>query len=58
MKIFCNTLPIDQYIAEKLEMLRKEFHIKPKVHEVAHLQSLKNEIQVDNYIRDLFRKYL
>ena len=45
------------YIEEKLEVL-KEFCIKPKAYELNHLNSLTSEIQVDNYIRDLFHKYL
>lgn len=58
MRLNYNTLSLEEYIEEKLNMLKNEFKIKPKAHELMHLKSLKNEIQVDNYIRDLFKKYL
>lgn len=45
------------YIQEKLDIL-SEFCIKPKTSEIKHLESLASEIQVDNYVRDLFHKYL
>ena len=45
------------YIEEKLELL-KELAIYPKAYELRHLESLTSEIQVDNYVRDLFKKYL
>ena len=48
---------MEEYIKEKLELL-DEFCIKPKTNELRHFESLTSEIQIDNYIRDLFKKYL
>ena len=46
-----------KYIQEKLELL-EELAIHPKAYELKQLKSLTSEIQVDNYVRDLFNKYL
>lgn len=51
-------MTLDKYIEQKLNFLGEHFKIHPKANEILHLQSLKNEIQVDNYIRDLLKKYL
>lgn len=59
MKIITyGTLTLEQYIEEKLKMLKVEFKIRPKCFEIDHLKSLTSEIQVDNYVRDLYKKYL
>ena len=52
-----STMTLEEYIEEKLELL-KEFAIHPKAYELRHFESLTSEIQVDNYVRDLFKKYL
>lgn len=52
------TLTLEQYIEEKLKMLRTEFKVFPKCFEIEHFKELKNEIQVDNYVRSLLKKYL
>lgn len=46
------------YVDEKLEMLRKDFYIRPNKKQVLHMQTLKSEIAVDNYCRKLFMKKL
>lgn len=50
--------PLDKYIEDKLQLLGEQFKIKPKAYEISHLHSLKTEMQVDAYVRDLFKKYL
>lgn len=50
------TMSLDEYIEEKLRMLKKDFHMKLTKSEIEHMKGLKNDIQVDNYARDLFRK--
>lgn len=52
------TVPLPQYIEDKIRMLQKDFYIRPRAHELKHLRSLKSEMAVDRYIRDLFNKYL
>jgi len=52
-----DTTTMKAYIKEKLDVLN-DFYIKPKANEIKHLKSLTSEIQVDNYVRDLFNKYL
>lgn len=44
---------LKQYIKEKIRMLKKDFFIKLTDEQIAHMKSLKNEIQVDNYAHDL-----
>lgn len=59
MKVMtCNTLTLEQYITEKLNMLTQEFKFKLTKSETSHLCSLKTETAVDRYVRDLFKKYL
>lgn len=54
----CDTLTLDEYIEEKLKMLGQDFCIRLKKHEIKHFHTFKTEVQVDNYVRDLLRKYL
>lgn len=49
----CNDMPLPQYIKAKLKMIQKEFMIKMTAEQIAHMQSLKSEIAVDNYAHDL-----
>lgn len=59
MKIMTyNTLTIEEYITEKLNMLTQEFTFKLTKGEIAHLCGLTTEGAVDRYVRDLFKKYL
>lgn len=51
-------VPLPKYIEIKIKMLRKDFCIKPNADELTHLRSLKSEMSVDRYVRDLFNKYL
>ena len=44
---------LKQYVKEKIRMLKKDFMIKMTDEQIAHMKSLKNEIQVDNYAHDL-----
>ena len=52
-----DTTTMKAYIKEKLDIL-DDFYIKLNAAEIKHLKSLTSEIQVDNYVRDLFKKYL
>lgn len=51
-------ITLEEYITEKLRFLKKEFRFKLTEAEVEHMQSLKNEIQVDNYARAIFNNRL
>lgn len=46
------------YVKEKIRMLKKEFCIPVTSEEKEHFYSLKNEIQVDNYVKTLIMKKL
>ena len=50
--------PLYRYIIDKIHMMQTEFCMKLSTSEIEHMKALKNEIQVDNYARDLFRKKL
>ena len=49
---------METYIAQKIKMLRKDFHIRLTKAEILHMQALKTEISVDNYARTLILKKL
>ena len=44
---------MEAYIAQKIKMLRKDFHIRLTTTEIRHMQALTTEISVDNYVRTL-----
>ena len=44
---------METYIAQKIKMLRKDFHIRLTTAEIKHMKSLQTEISVDNYVRTL-----
>lgn len=46
-------LPLKQYIEEKIDMITDEFRIYLREEEKAHFRSLKSEIEVDHYARDI-----
>ena len=48
-----STISLDKYIKEKIRMLKKDFCIPMTDEQIAHMQELKSEIQVDNYAQDL-----
>lgn len=51
------SMTLKQYVKMKIRLFERDFHIKLSESEIEHMKSLKNEIQVDNYARDiLFRK--
>jgi hypothetical protein len=52
--------PLETYILDKIHMMQdpRGFNLKLTESEIKHMKSLKNELQVDNYARDLFRKKL
>ena len=52
------TIPLNQYIKGKLKMLQDEFCLKLSTTEIAHMQSLKTERQVDNYAKSLLNAKL
>jgi hypothetical protein len=49
---------IGDYIEQKAEMLKKDFHIKLSAKETRHLYLLSTEIAVDNYIRTIIQNKL
>lgn len=52
----CNSMPLKDYIAVKLKILQRDFKLNLDPEEILHMQSLKSEIAVDNYARDLINK--
>ena len=44
---------METYVAQKIKMLRKDFHIRLTTAEIKHMKSLQTEISVDNYVRTL-----
>lgn len=44
---------LKQYIEEKIDMITDEFRIYLREEEKAHFRSLKSEIEVDHYARDI-----
>lgn len=52
--------PLEIYIIDKINMMQEKrgFNLRLTKSEIEHMKSLKSEIQVDNYARDLFRKKL
>ena len=44
---------METYVAQKIKMLRKDFHIRLTTTEIKHMQALTTEISVDNYARTL-----
>lgn len=52
----CHNVPLKDYIAAKLKMLHRDFKLDLDLEEILHMQSLKSEIAVDNYARDLINK--
>ena len=51
-------MSLKQYKNEKIRMLTEDFCMPLTESEIEHIRSLKTEIQVDNYVRTLFDKYL
>jgi hypothetical protein len=51
-------ISIKTYIKGKIRMLTKDFYMRLTDEEVTHMKSLKREIDVDNYVHDLFQKKL
>ena len=51
--------PLEQYVIDKIDMMQEKrgFNIRLTESEIKHMKSLKNEIQVDNYARTLFKKH-
>ena len=47
----------EQYIEEKLKMLRYDMCIDPTEEELAHLSELTTEIAIDNAIHSIIDKY-
>lgn len=52
----CNSMSLEDYIAAKLRILHRDFKLDLDPEEILHMQSLKSEIAVDNYARDLISK--
>lgn len=47
----------DQYVKEKLEMLRTDMCIHPTILEVDHLYSLKTEGDIDRAVHTIINRY-
>lgn len=51
------SMTISQYIKWKIKVLQRDFGIALSESDIKHMQSLTNEIQVDNFARTIiFRK--
>lgn len=48
----------EQYINEKLNMLRKDFRILPTRDEIRRLESCKTEISIDNVVKSIILHHL
>ena len=46
-------VPIKTYIKEKLRMLKEDFYLRLTEEEIAHMKSLKRDIDVDHYATQL-----
>lgn len=49
---------LQKYIKEREDMIVKDFKIRLNKSEKEHLHSMKTEISVDNFVRDILRKKL
>lgn len=47
----------EQYVEDKLEMLREEMYIYPTYDEVKHLKSLKTETSIDNAVHSIIDRH-
>ena len=46
------------YKKDKIKLLKRDFLVPMKAHEIDKLMELESEIQVDNYVHGLLNKYL
>lgn len=51
-------ITLEEYINNKIDMLRRDFKIRLSRAEIEYMQSLTTETAVDNFAKDLFGKYL
>ena len=49
---------LEEYMNQKVKMLKKDFKIRLTAKETNYLQSLPTEIAVDNYIRTIIKNKL
>lgn len=49
---------IKAYIKEKIRMLKEDFYLRLTDEEIAHMKSLKREIDVDHYAWDIINNKL
>ena len=47
----------EQYVEDKIEMLREEMYIKPTKEEIEHLKTLKTEVSIDNAIHSIIDRH-
>lgn len=47
----------EQYVEDKIEMLREEMYIKPTDDEIAHLKTLKTEVSIDNAVHSIIDRH-
>ena len=47
----------EQYVEDKIEMLREEMYIKPTYDEIAHLKTLKTEVSIDNAVHSIIDRH-
>jgi hypothetical protein len=48
---------LENYIKEKIRLIREDFCIALNNEQIAHMKALKNEIQVDNYAQDIIQNH-
>lgn len=49
---------LDKYKKEKLKILKRDFHIRITDADVEHMEALKTEIQVDNFVKEIINTRL
>ena len=47
----------EQYVEDKIEMLREEMCIKPTADEIKHLKTLKTETSIDNAVHSIIDRH-
>lgn len=57
-EMFRRPVTIDEYIEEKIRIIKEEFYIRLTEDEEEHFKTLKTERDVDQYAHDIFMRKL
>lgn len=52
------TIGLDEYIEQKIKMLKEDFKIRLSFKDIANLKACTSEMQVDRVARDIFKNKL